>query len=122
MSDFAIGDATMSTIYQAMQGLSARQQAVAQNVANVNTPGYKAKVVDFEAALGSATASGEPSSAAYSVRASTAPGQANGNNVDLGNEEVIQAKNSLAFQTMVQAMNAKFNLLSTAITGQPNAG
>ena len=122
MSVFAVGDSTMSTIYQAMNGLSARQQAVAQDIANINTPSYTGHVVDFESSLRSAVASGDPSSSTVSVRPSTAPAQADGNNVNLGDVEVTEAKTSLAFQTMVQAMNAKFNLLSTAISGQPNAG
>lgn len=122
MSVFAIGDPTMSTIYQAMQGLSARQQAVAQDIANIDTPSYRGHVVDFESSLSAAVASGDPSSSTVTVRPSTAPGGVDGNNVDLGSSEVTEAKTSLAFQTMVHAMNAKFNLLSTAISGQPNAG
>ena len=120
MSDLSVGDATMATIYQAMEGLSARQQAISTNVANANTPGFHAKVVDFETSLANATATGDPASATVSVTDSTAPGDATGNNVDLGGQEITAAKTSLAFQTMVQAMNAKFSLLSTAISGQPS--
>jgi flagellar basal-body rod protein FlgB len=120
VSVFPVGDATMSTIYQAMQGYSATQQATAQNIANINTPGYKAQQVDFVTSLNNAIADGDPESSSIDVTSSTAPAQLNGNNVNLSDEEVQATKTSLGFSTMVQAMNYKFNLLSTAISGQAN--
>src|ERR1700736_6007434 len=42
----------------AMSGLAARQRTIANNVANVDTPGFKASEVNFEAALKSAIGSG----------------------------------------------------------------
>ena len=60
MSD-VFGDVATSAIYQAMQGLWAEQQAAANNVANVNTPNFKAQDVDFESSLAQAIANGDPS-------------------------------------------------------------
>lgn len=50
-------DITTRALTSAIYGGSARQQAIAQNIANADTPGYKALSVDFEGALASAIAS-----------------------------------------------------------------
>ncbi|HMK95961.1 MAG TPA: flagellar basal body protein [Acidimicrobiales bacterium] len=111
------GDLASSAIYQAMQGLWAQQQAVAENVANADTPGYKARDVDFEASLAQAIANGDPSQMQVTTLASTAPTDQAGNNVSLSQEMVEEEKAGMQFQTMVDAMNAKFQLLSVAING-----
>ncbi|HET9059471.1 MAG TPA: flagellar basal body protein [Acidimicrobiales bacterium] len=115
------GDVAASAAYQAMQGLWAQQQAVAANVANVNTPNYKAQEVNFEQSLSQAVASGDPSQMQVTTTTSTAPSDSVGNNVDLGSEIVSEQKAGMQFQTMVDALNAKFQLLSVAING-PGAG
>jgi flagellar basal-body rod protein FlgB len=116
------GDLASSTIYQAMQGLWAQEQSVSNNVANVDTPGYKATDVSFESSLAQAIAAGNPSQMQISTTASTAPADQTGNNVSLSSEMVEEQKAGMQFQTMVDAMNAKFQLLSTAINGPSNAG
>ena len=42
---------TSAALASAMDGLALRQRAIANNIANVNTPNYHAKRVSFEAAL-----------------------------------------------------------------------
>jgi flagellar basal-body rod protein FlgB len=42
---------TSIAVTSALDGLSARQRAIANNIANVNTPNYHAKRVAFEDAL-----------------------------------------------------------------------
>ena len=115
------GDVAASAAYEAMQGLWAQQQAVANNVANINTPGYKAQNVNFESSLASAIAEGNPAAMQVTTTTSTAAGDQTGNNVDLATEMVAEQKASMQYQTMVQALNAKFQLLSVAIVG-PTAG
>jgi flagellar basal-body rod protein FlgB len=44
-------DPTTSVLEQALDGLSSRQAAISSNLANIDTPGYKAQTVDFETAL-----------------------------------------------------------------------
>jgi flagellar basal-body rod protein FlgB len=111
-----LSDLAMGALYQAMQGLWAQQQAVANNVANVNTPGYQAKDVNFESSLAQAIAAGDPSQMQVAVTTSTAPSQQDGNNVNLADQMVEGEKASMQFQTMVDALNAKFQLLGTAIS------
>jgi flagellar basal-body rod protein FlgB len=115
------GDVATSAIYQAMQGLWAEQQAAANNIANLNTPDFKAQDVDFESSLAQAIAAGDPSQMQVTTSESTAPADQNGNNVDLATEMVDSQKAGMQFQTMVDAMNAKFQLLSTAINGPSSA-
>jgi flagellar basal-body rod protein FlgB len=122
MTSSIFGDIASSAIYQAMQGLWAEQQASANNIANVNTPDFKAQDVNFESSLAQAITDGNPSQMQISTTPSTAPADQTGNNVDLATEMVTNEKAGMQFQTMVDAMNAKFQLLSTAINGPSSAG
>jgi flagellar basal-body rod protein FlgB len=117
MTSGMFGDTSTSAIYEAMQGLWEEQQSVANNVANIDTPNYKAKDVNFETSLAQAIANGDPSQMQVTTTDSTAPSDQAGNNVDLGSEMVQGETAGMQFQTMVDAMNAKFQLLSTAING-----
>ena len=45
-------------LHSALDGLSLRQRAIADNVANINTPGYTARRVSFEQALSAAVGHG----------------------------------------------------------------
>jgi len=122
VSDFMVGDTTMAAVYEALDGLSARQQASANNIANIETPNFTAKRVDFESSLAQAASSGDPSTMQLSVTPTTDAPRVDGNNVNLGDETILAEKTGLQFQTMVDAMNAKFKLLNTAISGSPGAG
>jgi flagellar basal-body rod protein FlgB len=122
MASSVFGDIASSAIYQAMQGLWAEQQAAANNIANVNTPDFKAKDATFESSLAQAIAAGDPSQMQITTSPSMAPADQTGNNVDLATEMVSSEKAGMQFQTMVDAMNAKFQLLSTAINGPSSAG
>ena len=126
MMSSVFGDIATSAIYQAMQGLWAEQQAAANNVANVNTPDFKAQDVSFESSLShlaaQAITAGDPSQMQVTTAPSNAPADQTGNNVDLATEMVTSQKAGMQFQTMVDAMNAKFQLLSTAINGPSSAG
>ena len=112
-----LNDVTMDIVYKAMQGLSARQKATADNIANVETPGYKATTVDFETSLRGAIENNGINGASFSTARSTAPNGPNDNNVSLDDETVTAIDTNLKYQTMVEAMNAKFRLLRTAMEG-----
>jgi flagellar basal-body rod protein FlgB len=103
---------------------SKRQQALGANVANMDTPGYRAKDYSFEQELASidlaSTSSRhitptEDSSSArmYDVNTKAKP---NGNNVDLEREMTEITKNGLQYITLVQYLNQKIRTLRTAIT------
>jgi flagellar basal-body rod protein FlgB len=44
-------DSTMSILGQALDGLTSRQSVISSNLANIDTPNYQPKAVDFETAL-----------------------------------------------------------------------
>lgn len=112
-----LDDVTTAALKVAVTGLSARQRAIADNIANINTPDYLAKRVSFEASLKSAIDAGNPSAAAVTTRTSLEPTQLNGNNVNLDEETVSITDTGLKYQTAVEALTAKFQLLKTAIGG-----
>src|SRR3954467_5311638 len=54
-----IGDVTTTALHAALAGLAERQRVTADNIANVNTPGFLAGRTDFESALSGALRNGE---------------------------------------------------------------
>lgn len=88
-----------------MDVLSARQKAVASNLANLDTPGYKTKDVDFQfeflSRLGAAPGAGPRPHVIEPELAS----KNDGNNVSLDREARLLAETSLRFQ-MASAMAA----------------
>ena len=103
---------------------SKRQQALAANVANLDTPGYRAKDYSFEAQLTSLTLAstsdnhiapeGDASPARmYEVGTREKP---NGNNVDIEREMTEITKNGLQYITLVQYLNQKIRTLRSAIS------
>ena len=110
-------DSTGSVIYAALNGLAARQRVIANNVANVETPGFIAGRVSFEDSLRAAIDDGDAGNASVAMRRSADPVNVNGNNVSLDNEVVSLTGTDLSYQLMIQALNHKFGLLRTAIGG-----
>ena len=77
-------DVSIDALQSAMHGLSARQRAISGDIANVNTPFYRAHDVAFEADLQRALDDGsDPLAVAPTTTLSAAPAGLNGNNVDL---------------------------------------
>ena len=118
MSLSPISDATSVTLQQALDGLQQRQDAIAANVANLETPGYLAREVDFETSLRSAISTDRPDRFAVTEDRSLAATRLNGNNVNIDFELMAGEENALRQQLTVQALNAKYALLRTAISGQ----
>lgn len=108
----------MHTLSRALDLTSARQNLVSQNVANVDTPGYKAKDIDFRQELQRALADEQlPESAPVVREVSGLIERPDGNNVSLDRESLLMAQNQLAFQVDVQLLRDEFNRLQQAING-----
>ena len=105
---------TINALSSALDGLAARQRAIADNIANVNTPGYRSRVVTFESALARSVADGEGVSAPASSR-STAPVNQNGNNVSLDSETLNNIETVLRFQFASRAVGADFEATRAAM-------
>ena len=110
-----IGDATTAGLQAALHALDARRAAHETNIANVETPGYKARVVDFEAELRRAMDRGGVPTVSPDVSVSDAAGRANGNNVNVGQEMVALTETALTQELLIRAMNDKFGLVRTAV-------
>lgn len=114
---FAITDAVSRALTTALDGLSMRQNVIADNIANVDTPGFRATSVDFESSLRSAIAGGDLD--ASNVSASTSPTDTpvgpNGNNVDLRKETLSAMQSQFQYQMMTRAVSDRHSLLRSAM-------
>ena len=121
---------------QALALRSARQTALASNIANVDTPGFKARDIDFKAALAAAGDPGAPlpmaqtsslhlatsgteggADGALRYRTPLAP-SLDGNTVEPQLEQAAFAENAVRYQATLTFLNSRFRGLMTAITGQ----
>ncbi|MCL2541336.1 MAG: flagellar basal body rod protein FlgB [Nocardioidaceae bacterium] len=109
---FGASDAVSFVLHTAINGLAERQNVIANDIANVDTPGYRASSVDFETALKSAIAGG---SANGDIQATVTPDQtpvgANGNNVDLRKEELASIQTQYQYQVVGEAISNRADLM-----------
>ena len=115
-------DTTQTALERAMSGTSARQAALAQNLANANTPGYQRSDVDFQSALAQAFSSGTPPTTSqldqitFSPQvSSTGAMQVDGNTVDINTENADLSENTLDYQALESVMGTRMSILKTAI-------
>jgi flagellar basal-body rod protein FlgB len=114
-----ITDATSTALHAALSGLAQRQRVTADNIANVNTPGFLAGRTDFESALSGALSSGgTPTVSGGVVVRSLEPTNTNGNNVNLDSETVIATETGLRYQLALNALDGKYNLLRASLRTQ----
>jgi flagellar basal-body rod protein FlgB len=110
---------------------SERMGVIASNIANAATPGYKARDIDFNAALDariSADRSANRSGGAASdprtglrtemlYRRPTMP-SLDGNTVELNREQVAFAENAVAYSATLAFVQGKVNTITRALTGE----
>ncbi len=119
---------------QALTLRSQRQQVLASNIANADTPGYVARDFDFAAALKSASGSGtgqavttdarhfssvgaHPGDPKLAYTVQTQPSQ-DGNSVDLDRERANFVDNSVRYESTLRFINGHVKTMLSAITGQ----
>ncbi|SEB71048.1 flagellar basal-body rod protein FlgB [Microbacterium hydrocarbonoxydans] len=110
---------TSSALISALDGLALRQRSIAENIANVNTPGYHAQRVQFEDELRSAVEAGS-GTVSPTVERSLEPTRLNGNNVNLDTETLSNIDTVLRFQFASQAIGGQAASITKAI-GQASA-
>ena len=111
-----ITDSTMTALHASLTGLQQRQRVTADNIANIQTPGFLAGRVDFESTLQAEIANGEtPVVGQRSVTRSLDPTRTDGNNVNLDTETVIQTETGLRYQLALSALDGKYSLLRSAL-------
>jgi len=93
-----------------------RQQLIASNIANVDTPGYHTKDINFQAAM--RQASDEDNDVQIMPASSEVEGlpeRPDGNNVNIDRESLLLGEAQLQYQMGVQLIKAEFHRLLTAI-------
>lgn len=116
-------DDTVSVLATTMKFAIRRHEVIAGNLANVETPNYKAKDMPFEAILSAAVQrlrtrpTEEPRYATPRVVLdATGELRTDGNNVNAENEMVKLLKNTGLFNAAVELIRYKFSTLKTAMT------
>ena len=127
---------------ESLNALSDRQNIIASNIANANTPGYRAKTLNFEDVMRSLA----PSESLLPMKTNSAKDLSNGNGCDVtpngsgfiksfvynqtdesippldGNTVILSkemsdmASNAIRFQAVANLITKKFNMLNYAIT------
>jgi len=130
-------DNALSFHQAALNARAYRQQVVASNIANADTPNFKARDVDFRAALnaalgGKATdtlplvttaarhisgASGNPLDASLKYRQEE-QGAVDGNTVNMDTERAAFAENAVQYQASVTFINGLLRSMQIAVQGQ----
>ena len=125
-----LSDSALQAASLALDGLSLRQQIIGHNLANVDTPGYKAQQVNFESTLRQALDEDAPQDLTL---AKTNPAhlpfrdesthftditlrqggstRADGNNVDIDVEMVQMTETNVRYQALTQLASKKLLLL-----------
>ena len=113
-------DSVAAALGSALDGLTLRQSVAADNIANMDTPGFTAATVDFESSLRSALADGEMTApdVVPATGLSADPAGANGNNVQLEDEMVGMMQTNLMKNAMVEAFIKQYGAIRRAQTGE----
>ena len=117
---------------QGLQVRAKRAEIIAGNIANADTPGYKAKGIDFKAALAQASSKQQSGMTrtnekhfdvrmalnnGVDFRVPDQPDTGDGNTVDVQVERNLYLENSMEYQASLQFLNSKIKGLKKAITG-----
>ncbi len=114
-------DSSIVGVEKAMQGSLLRQQVLANNIANANTPGFQRSDVNFQAALQQAfatpgTTPGQIQQVSFQPQTdSSGAMRVDGNSVDINTEMADLSENTLDYQALESIMGTRMSILKTAI-------
>lgn len=129
-----IGDREIGVLSGWLSGLSQRQQAISNNIANIDTPGYQREEVPFETQLQRQLGRGTEQLATTDPRHISGGGRLtgqlgvdaaqlltsqrlDGNDVDIDQEMISLADTQMRYQAAGNALNIKLGILRDAIRG-----
>lgn len=117
MSDFAlIGTPALAKLERFLDVSVFRHSLISSNLANIDTPGYRTRDIDFAGELRRASGGMEYASSAPMARpVEGLLERPDGNNVSLERESLLLARTQLGFNEGVQLLRAEFRRLSLAI-------
>ncbi|VVT01551.1 flagellar basal body rod protein FlgB [Erythrobacter sp. EC-HK427] len=104
----------------ALELRSHRMGLLTSNIANAATPGYRARDIDFAAALDArmgGASRNDAISAATRYRVPTMP-SLDGNTVELANEQLAFSENAVAYSASLEFLNGRVNTVTRALKGE----
>ncbi|GEL75884.1 flagellar basal body rod protein FlgB [Tenuibacillus multivorans] len=121
---------TMNNLEQGLKYASLKNKTIAHNLANIDTPNYKAKDVTFKEQLGQAQSRIEAkrthskhipfSTSNQGIEITSRENVTynhNGNSVDIDKEMTELAENQIYYQALIDRVNGKFNSIKTILRG-----
>ena len=104
---------------EALKLRSYRQELVAANIANADTPNYKAVDIDFGQALRAATSTAATGAAAppQLLYRNAAQASLDGNTVEMDAERAKFADNTVRYEAAMRVLSAQIKTLLSAIQG-----
>jgi len=103
----------------ALELRSQRMGLLTSNIANAATPGYKAKDIDFGAALKAASEGQRTDQAALGATRYRVPvmPSLDGNTVEIGNEQVAFSENAVGYSATLSFISGRVNTITRALKG-----
>ncbi|TDW65083.1 flagellar basal-body rod protein FlgB [Novosphingobium sp. PhB55] len=109
----------------ALELRSQRMGLIASNIANAATPGYKARDIDFTAALRNAARNGgehgtgveQAANGAMLYRVPVMP-SLDGNTVELQNEQLAFSENAVGYSATLQFIRGRVDTVTRALKGE----
>ena len=108
---------TAILLIKALDGLSARSVATAQNIANANTPGYRPLRVTFEQALVAADISGNAAVSEVAPQVDGIPVGARDGELRLDKELATASVTAQRYGALVEVLSRQLQLQNSAVTG-----
>lgn len=134
MTDSITSDRALRAAKFALDGLALKQELIGHNLANVDTPQYRAQTVDFQTALrrslnnqgriqmqtthAAHRAISSPVSQPQILERGGGSSRADGNNVDVDVELSQMAEAGIQYQAITQLVSKKFILLKNIVSGR----
>ena len=123
MFDKMFGGDVFVASTRALDAYALRHQAISNNLANVNTPGYKRQDVRFEDQLAGALADKNGLHSVSGVQPTlttinSSSQRLDGNNVDMEAENIDLATNTLRFEVISQQITGEFSGLKSVINSK----
>ena len=111
-------DNTQLALERAISGAAMRQELLANNLANAETPGFQRSDVDFHSALTQAMKTGDAEaieSTTFSPQRDPQVLRADGNGVDIDVESATMAKNGLEYDALITVAKARIGIIQAAM-------
>lgn len=118
----------MKTIEYALDGTLKRHEAISNNIANVNTPGYKREYVDFETTLQNKVElcldtektnvkhlSLQETNSLKIQKEEDYYTRKDENNINIDRENADMAMNSIMYNALIKQLSGQLNRIKTAV-------